>query len=418
MCCSQADSEAFTTLIEHCRRLDIPIEKYLSCAFSYIKKYSTPGHRLGIPYFLNEKVVSYCGANLENFNSSSLLLEQIKNDILYTEKSIRNMMVDTSKAYDACFGTLLKAGKVSSFFLAYKKLTGSLLVSSYSSEYFDKLVGILEPFFTYILAKNNVYNTNKIQEWNNSKIEDFGFCSVYFTDRYITNELVEESLGNDATTQGTTLHGIFETIFKRYNKSKTKNLKAIAMRYFESAAYLAATEQLQDHTPFIEKLFKEDTSLFYSLIQKDTKVLIEHKMSAVLEGIMFYGTADLILINGTTAYVLDYKSSKLDPKYLPKNNAKYHKQLSLYAKLLRQEMPELTEVSGTVIYTRGLIHHFDDMNNNIHIERALDIQAIKKTLDSGILVPNTNSCFLCRHPACKFRTRESIWDSTGSRRNK
>ena len=141
-------------------------------------------------------------------------------------------------------------------------------------------------------------------------------------------------------------------------------------------------------------------------------------MSAVLEGIMFYGTADLILINGTTAYVLDYKSSKLDPKYLPKNNAKYHKQLSLYAKLLRQEMPELTEVSGTVIYTRGLIHHFDDMNNNIHIERALDIQAIKKTLDSGILVPNTNSCFLCRHPACKFRTRESIWDSTGSRRNK
>jgi len=416
MRCSSADLEAFSNLMINCKELDISLEKYLSCAYAYIKKYSTPGHRLGISYFLNDSVIEYCGSMLEKFTSSSLFLEQVKNDILSTEKSIRELMTETSISYEQSFGNMLKNKKISSFFLAYKKFCNSVLVKDYNSEYFMTLVNILEPFFTYILAKNNVYSPHRIQKWNNSKIEDFSFCSVYFTDRYITNELIEECLGNEATENGTKLHSIFESIFTRYNKNKVKNLKNIALKYFKSTAYLDIKKELPEHMSFIEELFTKDDSIFYSLLDENTQVLVEHTMNANLAGFEFYGTADLIFINNNKAYIFDYKSSKLDEKYLTKNNDKYNKQISLYAKLLKEEHPELISITGKIIYTRGLLHPFDKLNDNIHIERALDIEKIKKTLKSGILMPNTRNCFLCRHPACKFRTRPSIWAEDGSRK--
>jgi RecB family exonuclease len=131
----------------------------------------------------------------------------------------------------------------------------------------------------------------------------------------------------------------------------------------------------------------------------------------------FVGTADLILITGNTAHILDYKTSKLDPKYLPKNNKKYTKQLSLYAKLLMATRPEITNVTATLIYTRGLIQPLE-VNFAIDEERSREIDKIKKDLRSGVLIHNTASCFLCRHPNCKFRGRESIWAADGSRKNR
>jgi hypothetical protein len=276
----------------------------------------------------------------------------------------------------------------------------------------------LEPFFTYILAKNSTYVSDKIEEWNNSKLEDFSFCPKYFTDRYITNELVEECLGNEATKQGSKLHLIFETIFTRYNKSKTKNLKNIASNYFSSNKYLDIKNELAEHTPFIESLFLDDTSIFYQLINPSSIVLVEHLMKGNLSNYDFYGTADLIIINENIAHILDYKSSKLDEKYLEKNNTKYNKQISLYAKLLKNEYPKLETIDGTLIYTRGLLHPFKELAFNIDIDRAKDITKIKQTLKSGILLPNTRSCFLCRHPNCIFRTRESIWDINGNKKKK
>ena len=416
MFCSQSDLESFNELLENCRVLSIPIEQYLSCAYAYISKYSTPGHRLGVGYFLNDAVIEYCGSVLDKFNSSSLFLEQIKEDILSTEKTIRNEITTTNCTYDMAFGKLLKLNRISHFFLAYKKFCLSPLVEKVDSEYFKALVEILEPFFTYILAKNSVYTNYKLQKWNNSKIEDFNFCPIFFTDRYITNELVDENLGNEATTQGTKLHKIFETIIERYKKSKTKNLSKIALAYFASQKYLDIKEELSEHTPFIESLFSDTGSILHTLINKDSELFIEHTMTANLYDTNFYGTADLIIINGTKAYVLDWKSSKLDPKYLPKNNSKYNKQISLYAKLLQAERPEITETTGIIIYTRGLVHTFDKLNNNIHIERGEEIKNIKRVLKHGVILPNKASCFLCRHPSCKERQRESIWDAQGNRK--
>ena len=141
-------------------------------------------------------------------------------------------------------------------------------------------------------------------------------------------------------------------------------------------------------------------------------------MNSMLTNYTFYGTADLIIINDNIAHILDYKSSKLDEKYLEKNNTKYNKQISLYAQLLKASYPKLESISGTIIYSRGLIYPFPSLNLNIGVERSLDIDKIKTTLKSGIILPNTKSCFLCRHPNCLFRTRESIWDINGNRKKK
>ena len=417
MFCSTGDLFCFQQLVDNCKQLSIPLENYISCAYSYIQKYTTPGHRLGISYFLNENVVAYCGTKLEGFNSSSLLIEQIKEDILSTEKTIRNNVIETGCSYNTAFNKLLKLNRVSPGFLAYKRFCLSPLVASIDSAYFESLLSVLEPFFTYIMAKNNVYSLYKLQKWNNSKLEDFSFCPIYFTDRYVTNELVDDVLGNEATSQGTRLHSIFETIIKRYTKSKTKNLKKAAERYFATDEYKETKKVLPEHIPFIESLFLDDSSILHKLITHNSILFTERTMTSVLSGKEFYGTADLIIINGSDGYVLDWKSSKLDPKYISKNNAKYNKQISLYAKLLKQDYPNLTSLTGIIVYTRGLVHTFTELNDSIADERVAEIHQISKILKSGILLPNKNSCFLCRHPACKFRGKESIWDSQGNRKN-
>lgn len=413
MCCSTADLNAFKLLSEMCIKMDIALADYLGCAYNYIAKYSTPGHRIGISYFLNDSVIDYCGSKLDAGNKGSLFVEQIKTDLLDTERELRSLLSE-EMTYAQAFGSLLKRKKISPYFLAYKKFCSSELVP-YTSPYFTTLVDILEPFFTYILAKNQIYTAHKIKTWNNSKIEDYSFCPIYFTSRYITNELSELNMGNVATDQGTAVHGIFEDILKKYVSSKTKDIVAIANRTFKSKYFLGIKDELEDHIPFVQKMFLDETSPLRTLITKDSKVLIEHQMTAGIAGTSFYGTADLIIINGTTAHILDYKTSKLDPKYLPKNNAKYTKQLSLYAVLLKELHPELTEFTATLLYTRGLVQPLTP-NFEIGIERGLEIAQIKKSLTSGLIVANTGSCFLCRHPNCKSRRRPSIWAADGSRK--
>ena len=318
--------------------------------------------------------------------------------------------------YNMAFGRLLKKKKISPYFLAYKKFCDSPLVESLTANnYLYSLVNILEPFFTYILAKNHIYTPYKIKQWNNSKIEDFNFCPLFFKDRYITNSLCDQNLGNEATNQGTSLHKIFEDILKKYKTSKKKDLKAIAERYFKSDVFVQVEAELAEHIPFIKQLFLDPTSHLYTIINKDSQIFIEHTMSAKLTNVTFVGTADLIIVNGTEAHVLDYKSSKLDPRFLDKNNEKYAKQLSLYSKLFKVEHPEITSITNTIVYTRGLIQPLE-VNDFIHIIRSNDIENIKKILRSGVLLPNTSSCFLCRHPDCKSRKRPSIWAEDGTRR--
>lgn len=417
MFCSQSDIDSFILLRDNCKLLETDLDIYVSCAYSYVLKYHSTGHRIGISYFLNDKVVEFCGQKLGT-TKSTLLLDSISEDILSTEKRIRETMIDFDISYSQAFAKQIKFKRISDTFIAYKKHIKSPLVEGLDTEYLSKLVTILEPYFTYILAKNCIYTPYNINKWNNSKIEDYNFCSLYFKDRYITGELTDSVLGNTATSQGTKVHKIFEDIFKNYNKSKKKDLLATANRYFKSASFLEVEEELSEHIPFIKKLFKDtEISILYSLINKDTEILIEHEMSSVLgEGTLFYGTADLILINGTTATILDYKSSKLDPKYLPKNNEKYLKQLSLYSALLKATRPDIKNVTATIVYSRGLIHTFKDILEDIGFVREKQIREMSEKLSTGMLQPNKSSCFLCRHPNCKERGRASIWNSDGSKK--
>jgi hypothetical protein len=141
-------------------------------------------------------------------------------------------------------------------------------------------------------------------------------------------------------------------------------------------------------------------------------------MTAEMSGFSFYGTADLVLINGTHATILDYKSSKLDPKYLPKNNEKYLKQLSLYAALLYKTNKDIHSVDAIIIYTRGLIYKFPKILSDIASIRSNQIREIIHKLSNGMIQPNRSNCFLCRHPNCKSRGRESIWNEQGNRKAK
>ena len=154
---SSSDLSSFALLVDNCKQCNISLEKYLSCAYSYIQKYITPGHKLSLGYFLNESVVEYCGKFIANFTTSSLLFEQVKDSILLTEKQIRETATEEGISYERSFNKYNQEGKLGSYFIAYKIYCGSELVNSLKSTYLINLSSILEPFFVYILAKNNIY---------------------------------------------------------------------------------------------------------------------------------------------------------------------------------------------------------------------------------------------------------------------
>lgn len=417
MHCSSADIEAFKELLTACKETKIDPATYISCCYEYISKYSKPNHRLGVGYFLNDKVLEYAMAHVDYSSTQNLCYTMLLDEILSTEKMLREQ-ISESVTYSDAFFSAFKKKKLSHLFIAYKKFCNSSVLATLElTSYLENYICIMEPFFTFILAKNQIYTPHKIKSWNNSKIEDFKFCPIYFKDRYITNELPESILGNEATRQGTRLHKIFEDILEKYNADKTISLEVVATKYFKSAAFKKLSQDLDVHIPYIKEQFLDSNSTLRSLITEKTEILIEHQMEYTFDSLSFYGTSDLILVTDNKATILDYKSSKLDPKYLSDNNAKYLKQLSLYAQLFKATRPEITDLSATIIYTRGLTHTFTALNESIVQERTATINDISQSLSSGVLKPNTSNCFLCVHPNCKSRKRASIWNEDGTRKN-
>ncbi len=422
MSCSSLDIAAFKQLKLFCKELNISLKSYVSYAYTYIAKYHVKGHRLSISYFLNDKVVKYVGSKLSAFeDTNNLFYSYLLDDILLTEKLIRDN-IEPGKTYLNSLIYQFNNKKVSKYFILYKKFTKSAaLLTLTLDKNLATFLEILEPFFIHFLNSKCIYTPYNISTWNNSKLEDYKFCPVFFKDRYVARELPESILFNESTKLGTRLHKIFEDLFTKYNKSnKPESIQEIAIKYFKSKPFLTSlTDEIKkDHLNFIQSLFLGSSPFFSQFILPESKILIEHTMKLVASNeITFQGTADLIIINKDIAYLFDYKSSKLDEKYLEENNKKYTKQLSLYSKLLQNEYPEVKKVVPYIIYTRGLIQPVSIIEDIVS-QRIEVIKSITSALSSGILFENKQSCFLCRHPNCKLRTRESIWNEDGTKKKK
>lgn len=412
--CSQSDVDSFNNLYDFCVKSKVPPETYVACAYNYISKYASKGHKIHLGYFLNPKIIEYCGEHLNFTNTDSLIYQQILSEVLILEKSIRNLMAEDSISYDIAFKKQLRAKKLTPIYIAYKKHIGYSLLDSISFDgYLSTILSVLGPVFDFIMAKNGLYNPNKVDYWNNSKIEEFSFCPIMFRDRYLNKEFSNDYLKNAATDDGTKVHKLFEDVIDKYLKNKTKDFVKIYDKYINSVYYTSVKEQVSEHLKGVEDFFHTH---IHKYLTKDSIIYSEKKLETLIEPhVNMGGTLDLLIVNGDTAHILDYKTSKIN-EYLAKNNEKYQKQLSLYAKLLQKIHPEVTNVDINVYYTRASMMVPLDVTQDIIESRVEQIKLIKMKIKLNNFTPNSKSCFLCMHPNCESRSKISIWAEDGTRR--
>lgn len=417
--CQDSDVVALKKLYSFCEELGITPECYVSCAYDYMSKYVGKGHKVSLGYLFNESLVSYCAKNVHGTTTDGLLFNRVRAEVVITEKQIRQYSTDNKVDYLAALSVFFKTGRVSDVFLLYKVYMN---IEPFASMTLSKdmvtLLNILRPMFVQMTAKYGLYPSNKILEWNNSKIESFKDCQIYFRDVYLNDLLPPSALGNEATDIGSKVHKVFEDVIGKYIKAKDKNIKKVYARHKTSINFNSVKKSIEEHLTGIEMFFTSEDSPFIKHVKPDTEIYIEEKMYLTLpdKSITFCGTADLILVNGDEAILIDYKTSKIaDQKWIDKNNEKYHKQLSLYAKFIEEKF-KVSKVTAIVVYTRGLIHTFEAINDNILEERAVDVRMIQNAMKMNNFRPNTSHCFLCRHPSCQFRSRESIWNADGTRK--
>ena len=419
--CTDKDIDAIKKLYDFCKQLNIEPECYVSCAYDYIGKYVSKGHKIPVSYLLSENIVTFCGKHVAGCSSDGLIFNNVRSDVVTTEKMVRNFSREQNIPYMAAITTFLKAGRASDVFLLYKVYMGVAPFDTMTlSEEMEQLLKIVRPIFVQMTAKYGLYPANKIKEWNNSKIECFKDRQVLFRDLYLNDEIPPSAQGNESTEIGSAVHAVFEDIIYKYIKAEKKDIEKIYNRHLTCRPFLEVKDRIGEHLKGIHDFFVGKDSIFQTYVNADTQIYIEEKMYLTMpeKDITFCGTADLILINGDKAVLIDYKTSKIEEKkWIDKNNEKYHKQLSLYAQFIKETF-KVTEVQAIVIYTRGLVHRYDSINDNILNERAIDITLIKNAMKMNNFRSSSQHCFLCRHPACKFRSRESIWNADGTKKTK
>lgn len=420
--CMKSDIEAINKLFDFCKESNIDPYIYVSCAYPYIGKYNTPGRKLPLGYLLSEKVVSYVSSRIKtSVDSEALISTQIRMDLIYTEKQIREYSKNMNVSYNEAFNMFCKLGRVSDTFLMYKVYLGQEPVYSMKlSEKMQALYDSLEPLFIGLASKHGHHSAVRAKKWSNSKIESYSFCPVYFRDHYLNDDIPPKYLKNEASETGSAVHKVFEDIVNRYKKAKNKDINAIYNRYMSGKPFEKVKESISEHLKGIQDFFTDPNSPFLTNLKPDSILMTEEEFRLELKDndVLLTGIVDLIIINGDEAVVLDYKTSKIDsPIWLEKNNEKYHKQLSLYAEFIEKQLNvKVTKI--VIVYTRGLIKEYDNVNRNILQERLEDIAKIRMAIKLNNFPANSKSCGLCRHPNCPFRSAESMWDDNGNRKIK
>jgi 5'-deoxynucleotidase YfbR-like HD superfamily hydrolase len=160
--------------------------------------------------------------------------------------------------------------------------------------------------------------TYSVSPWSFSKIKAFEQCPKQFYHMKIAKDYIEEE--TEAVLYGTLFHEAAENFVK-------------------------------DDTPIPEK-FKYAEAALTSLKNKPGKKLCEYKLGLTEdlepcgffdENVWFRGIADLIILDGDTASVVDYKTGK-SAKYADKG------QLELMALATFKHFPEIKKVKAGLLF--------------------------------------------------------------------
>ena len=184
--------------------------------------------------------------------------------------------------------------------------------------------------------------TYSVSPWSFSKIKAFEQCPKQFYHMKIAKDYIEKE--TEAMLYGTLFHEAAENFVK-------------------------------DDTPIPEK-FKYAESALTNLKNKPGKKLCEYKLGLTEdlepcgffdENVWFRGIADLIILDGDTAWVVDYKTGK-SARYADKG------QLELMALATFKHFPEIKKVKAGLLFViaKALIKDsYDSYGGSYNVEEVV-----------------------------------------------
>lgn len=216
-------------------------------------------------------------------------------------------------------------------------------------------------------------------QWSFSSLKTFKTCARQYKHKYILKDVTDD--GNEATRYGSAVHEAIENFLK-------------------------------DGTP-LPAAFLRYLPLIAPCIEWEGQMLVEFEMALGpdLQPCEFRdphyfvrGIADFVKVNGTTAYILDWKTSK---------SARYAdtKQLELMALMLFKHFPQVTEVKAGLVFlvadkvVRSIYKAADA--KSMWLRWLHDISRVEHAIDNDQFTPNPNN--LCRAfcpvMSCEFNGR-------------
>lgn len=222
-------------------------------------------------------------------------------------------------------------------------------------------------------------NVEQPIQWSYSALKTFQNCPMRYKRQYIMKDVIDP--GNESTRYGTDVHLAFELCLKGEAELPEK--------YARFKPIIEATN-----------LFKGDK-------------YVEHKMALDYElkpcefdsGKRFVrGIADLIVVDGMSARVVDWKSG--NPKFADT------KQLELMALMIFRHFPKVNTVKGALAFVVT-----DDVVKATYSKKDAkvlwrkwisDVQQIETCLATDKFLPKTSGlCRFCPVADCEFNKKES-----------
>ena len=208
-------------------------------------------------------------------------------------------------------------------------------------------------------ANTKVERRNKMPAWSYSSLKTFQQCPKKYYHLKVAKDVKDD--GSEATVYGKELHK-------------------------------AAEDYIKDGTPIPPQFaFIQDTVDALKNIPGEKHTEIElgvtnrgGKLSACGffdKNAWYRGIADLLIVNGNTGYLVDYKSSK---------NAKYAdlKQLDLLAAAVFIHFPELTSLKSALIFVVSnefVNKEHSSMHKLAYFEHVrFDLERLEKAMETGV----------------------------------
>jgi ATP-dependent exoDNAse (exonuclease V) beta subunit len=205
----------------------------------------------------------------------------------------------------------------------------------------------------------------------------------------------------------------FDNCPRQYHETKVlkRHVKAVTQQMlYGTEVHKALEDYTRDKTP-LPKNYERYAGQVDALLEIDGEKIVEHQMAMRKDGTAcgfsdedywVRGIADLLILDGGKAYVVDYKTG----------SAKYPdtKQLKLMALMVFAKFPEVQEIKAALLFVAHNVFISEDYKRSdieqLNLAFKPSLYRMEKAYETNTWTPNpTGLCGWCPVTSCEYHRK-------------